>query len=111
MPRLERPGERRRPFWLDANNTYPARVPSGDSTDQTAAPNSHEQRVEVATLFLELQSHGSLAEQRFHLIVRMHGKRAGLRGPSFARLERICVALAGHHQFRSVAVNPLHLGR
>ena len=76
MSRRERVGERRRCLRLDPDDFDPASVPGGDAADQAASADGNQQGIDSRVLLFELQSNGSLAEQRLGLIVRMNAKRS-----------------------------------
>ncbi len=86
-------------------------IPGGNAADETPAPHRYEQGVEFRILILEFQADGSLAEQRFHLIVGMDHECPGLRCPLFASCQCVGITFAGNYQVRTVATDSLQLGR
>src|SRR6266478_12576 len=96
---------------LNADEFDLAGIPGGHAADQAAAANGDEQSIESRTLFLEFEADGSLAQQRFDLIVGVNGHGAGLRDPGLAGGQGVGIALSGDYEFRAIAANALDFFR
>src|SRR5262245_37072668 len=75
MSGLQRLSQCRRRKRLDTDNPHSSLEPREHSTDQAAAANGDQDRVEISRLILELHPERPLTDQRLDLIERMNGKR------------------------------------
>ena len=104
-PGRERARERRCAFRLDADDAHAPRVPGCDPTDQPAAADRDEQRVDLRQLPLDLRAERRLSQQRLALVEGVHGQRARLSDIGLARRQRVGVALAGDDQVGAVGAD------
>ena len=85
-------------------------MPRRRASDEPAATDGDEDRVEVGCLLLQLVRDGAGAEQGLDLVVGVHRHRAGGGDPSLAGGERVGVELAFDDELRTVAADLLELG-
>lgn len=103
--------KRRRLLGLDRHDARPAGAPGCHATDQAAAADCNQHRVNARCILLQLHSDTALTEQGLDLVVGMHRHGAGLRDMGFACGERVGIAAARNHEFRAIASDTLGFGR
>ena len=87
---------------LDGHDPDAAAIPGGDAADQAAAPNRHQQRIEIGHLVLEFAGKRALALQRRFGIVGVNAKRSGCGDMGFAQGEGFVISRTLLHDPRAI---------
>src|SRR5262249_55176780 len=77
--------------WLDSDDSHASLIPGCDAAKQSATSTGDQERIDLRRLFLHFQTHTTLADQRFDLIIGMYRHRTRLGGPLFTYEQRIVV--------------------
>src|SRR5260370_12327446 len=107
----QRTGEGRRRLGFDADTPDAVRVPRRYAADESASSHRHQQCIYLRGLLLTFQAGGSLPQQGFLLVERMHHQSPGCRGALAAGLQGLVIVLPCNYQFRAVCANAIDLLR